>query len=125
MISSTLYLICLTIMAIALGLGVPYVSLYYMIYSNLSGWIAVPLSVLGILVAAAICIVGLGIMEDLPFSTSSSARERVLVERINAYRARQRAMLEELDEISSILKEILKVLKTSTGGYYEEQQAKA
>ena len=43
------------------------------------------------------------------------ARRRELEEKLSAYRARQRAMLEELDEVKRLLEEIRDLLKEGVG----------
>ena len=105
------YLACLVVMVVAMGFGVPYAAIHYMTFHGLSPWIGAPLAVLAMIGAGIVAVVGLGVMEDLPLDLGSSERERLLRERIEAYRARQRAMLEELDEIVSLLREIRDVLR--------------
>ena len=47
--------------------------------------------------------------------SEDAARRRELEERLTAYRARQRAMLEELDEVRKLLEEIRDLLKEGVG----------
>lgn len=115
----SVYILGLVIIILALGMGLPYVALNYMVFHGLSPWIGVPLAIFGILGAGLAIIIGLGMMGEVQFSSWSEKDKiqlRLLSEKISAYRARQRAMLEELDEIVSILKEIRDVLKMASEG---------
>jgi hypothetical protein len=47
--------------------------------------------------------------------SEAAARRRELEEKLTAYRARQRAMLEELDEVKKLLEEIRELLKEGVG----------
>ena len=122
---ASVYILGVVTMVVALGLGLPYVALNYMVFHGLSPWIGVPLAIFGILSAGLAIIIGLGMMEEIPFSNWSEKEKvqlRLLSEKINAYRARQRAMLEELDEMISILKEIRDVLKMTGEGIEHEEE---
>ena len=100
------------IIMIILGFATPFVIIHYMCFHGLSLWVGVPIVILSIIVTGLIGIVGWGILHEIAEETPSySINERILLERINVYRARQRAILEELDEISNTLKDILKILK--------------
>lgn len=125
MLRASVYILGLVAIIVALGLGLPYVALNYMVFHGLSPWIGVPLAIFGLLGAGLAIVIGLGMIGGIQFSSPENERIqlRVLSEKVNAYRARQRAMLEELDEIVSILKEIRDVLTmTSEGGYHEERE---
>lgn len=53
----------------------------------------------------------LGIFEDYTSEDHYEKQAKYLEEKIRAYRARQRAMLEELDEIKKTLEEIRDILR--------------
>ena len=110
---ANLYLFFISTIVIALGLVLPWALIDYTVKYGLSAWISISLSVLGIILAGIIGIVGISTYEDLDYSTSSS--EDILREKIKYYRARQRAMLEDLDEIIVVLKDIAGILESAGG----------
>ena len=98
----------LSLMVIAIGLGVPVASIYFTVHYGFNEVLTGLLSIFAIIGAFVIGIVGIGekIFEPSLESTSSIEREK-----LNMLRASQRATLEELDEIAKILKEIRDALK--------------
>lgn len=72
----------------------------------------------GVVVAALAIIIGFPLALTLRGGEAvgeSLARRRELEEKLAAYRARQRAMLEELDEIKRLLEEVRDLLKEGVG----------
>ncbi len=73
---------------------------------------------IGVVAGAAIAffavVVGVPLLTVVPGSGGRTAREAE--ERLTAYRARQRAMLEELDEVRRLLEEIRDLLKRGVEG---------
>jgi len=67
----------------------------------------------GAVVAFFAIVVGLPTVSGLAFEGRGEPRE--LREKLTAYRARQRAMLEELDEVKRLLEEIRDLLKEGVG----------
>jgi len=124
-VRASIYILGIVAMVVALGFGLPYVALNYMVFHGLSPWIGVPLAIFGMLGAGLAIIIGLGMMGEIQFSSWSEKERiqlRLLSEKINAYRARQRAMLEELDEMVTILREIRDVLKMASEGVGHEER---
>lgn len=56
------------------------------------------------------------VLSDLLGGEAGVKLRRELEEKLTAYRARQRAMLEELDEVKKLLEEIRDLLKEGVGG---------
>jgi len=56
------------------------------------------------------------VLSDLLGREAGVKLRRELEEKLTAYRARQRAMLEELDEVKKLLEEIRDLLKEGVGG---------
>lgn len=94
--------------AIAIGLGVPAVSVYYSITIGFNYIVAGIIAAIALFAAASIAIVGiiLGPLGQVSEDMSISERQKM-----NAMRAHQRATLEELDDIIDVLKDIREVLK--------------
>jgi hypothetical protein len=86
---------------------------------SLAAGIFAPLSIAagGVIAFFAIVIGYALVAEELEGERVSedAARRRELEERLTAYRARQRAMLEELDEVRKLLEEIRDLLKEGVG----------
>lgn len=94
---------------IAIGLGVPAVSVYSFIYFGFSYIVAGIIAAIALFAAAGIAIVGivLGPLGQLFEGPSISERQK-----LDAMRAHQRATLEELDDIIDVLKEVRDVLRS-------------
>lgn len=93
---------------IAIGLGVPGACVYATIFYGFNNVIAAIVAIAGIIVAGGIATVGivLGPLGQVFDEPSSAERER-----LRSMRAHQRATLEELDDIISVLGEIRDALK--------------
>jgi len=111
------------IVVIAFGVVIPLFLAIYTMQGLLTTWFSVPVAivslivagVLGFLVVSAVFIVASEASEK---NIEKYASEELFEEKLRAYRARQRAMLEELDEIKEVLDEIKEVLRR--GGLGEE-----
>ncbi len=115
-----LYMLAVAAIVIALGFGVPYTSIKYMVFYGISGWVAVPIAILAIIVAGIVAIIGFPLAVEYAKEAAGAAGDRVLAEKVKAYRARQRAMLEELDEIVALLREMRNTLSLSEAGSHEQ-----
>ncbi len=93
---------------IAIGLGVPGACVYAAIFYGFNNVIAAIVAIAGIIIAGSIAVVGmvLGPLGQVFDEPSSAERER-----LRSMRAHQRATLEELDDIISVLGEIRDALK--------------
>lgn len=93
---------------IAIGLGVPAVSVYYSINLGFNYIVAGIIAAIALFAAAGIAVVGivLGPLGQLFEGPSISERQK-----LDAMRVHQRATLEELDDIIDVLKDIREVLK--------------
>ncbi|RLE53400.1 MAG: hypothetical protein DRJ26_03400 [Candidatus Methanomethylicota archaeon] len=96
------------LMIIAIGFGVPAVTIYFTVNYSFNEIIAGIICFFSIAGAFVLGIVGLG--EGI-FSFPSEDSSRIYREKLNMLRAHQRATLEELDEIAEILREIRDALK--------------
>ena len=103
----TLTIFVMILPTIAMGLGVPAVSMHY-----LDPLTASIISGLAILFALGLGVVTLTTgIEQLPPEIDKSEREQ-----LKLLRAHQRATLEELDDVIAVLKEIRDILKSVEGG---------
>ncbi len=94
---------------ILLGFGVPAVCVYSSVQYGFNFIVAGIIAGLALLIAGLLAVVGLAIgSETVSDLVSPSEREK-----LNALRADQRATLEEMDDIVTILKEIKDVLKAT------------
>jgi len=94
---------------IAIGFGVPVALVYFSVYHQFNWIAATILGFVALVVAAGLGIIGMAIgSEELPETVSSADTEK-----LNLLRAHQRATLEELDEITAVLKQIRDILKTA------------
>ena len=99
---------------IALGVVFPMFLIHYMVVYGLVWYVALPLIVLSLIGAGILGVVGFAIvLESEPIKTPKS--DRLLAEKLRIMRARQRALLEELDEIVELLREIRDILKSVEG----------
>ncbi len=108
------------IVSIALGVYVP-IKLAELSMEGLSLWLTVPLGLAALAAGGFIGFLGVAVpIIEIIEGREYVFREGVVDERwINAYRARQRAMLEELDEIRDLLVEIRDILRKGMGSDYE------
>jgi len=95
--------------AIAIGLGVPAVCLYYVVNYGFNGLLASIVAFIGVVMGGAVIIVGITAGGMGNGSDSSRRMDR---ERLRNLRAQQSVTLEELEEIAGILVEIRDVLKS-------------
>jgi hypothetical protein len=94
---------------ILLGFGVPAICVYSSVQYGFNSIVAGVIAALALLVAGALAVIGIAIgSESVSDLVSPSEREK-----LNALRADQRATLEEMDDIVTILKEIRDVLKAA------------
>jgi hypothetical protein len=103
-----LTVLCITL----LGFGVSAISIYSSVQYGFNSIIAGIIVVFALVVSGLLAVVdmALGLGRDEVMSNATSSEER---EKLNLLRADQRATLEELDDIVSVLKEIREVLKTA------------
>ena len=95
---------------IFIGFGVPAICVYSSVKYGFNSIISGLIALLALIVAAIIIVVGMAIGSEEVHLDSSKPAEK---ERMNMLRAHQRATLEEMDEINSILKEIKDLLKAT------------
>jgi uncharacterized membrane protein len=95
---------------IAIGLGVPAACIYAAIFYGFNNVVAAIVAISAMIVSCIIGVVGvvLGPLGHVFDEPSSAERER-----LRAMRAHQRAMLEELDDIISVLGEVRDTLKVA------------
>jgi len=95
---------------IAIGFGIPALTLYFTVYHGFDSLIAGIIIFIALLGACALGVVGIAISsEELEYDAGLSSSEK---EKLNMLRAHQRATLEEMDDIVKLLKEIRDILKT-------------
>jgi hypothetical protein len=95
---------------ILIGFGVPAICVYSSIKYGFNYIVSGLIALLALIVAAIIIVVGMAIGSEEVHVDSSRPGEK---EKMNLLRAHQRATLEEMDEINSILKEIRDLLKAT------------
>ncbi len=98
--------------AVAVGLGVPALSLYFSVYHGLNAVIAAIVAIFAIISGGVLGILGVVIGPLGQSDDGISASER---QRLSQMRAHQRATLEELDDVVEVLEEIRDVLKAVEG----------
>jgi hypothetical protein len=95
---------------ILIGFGVPTVCVYFSVFYGFNFIVAGLIALLALIVAGILAIVGMAIgSEEMPSETIKPSER----EKLNIFRAHQRATLEELDDIIEVLKEIKDVLKSA------------
>jgi|Deesub1362A_J573_1020465.scaffolds.fasta_scaffold05866_6 uncharacterized protein YlxW (UPF0749 family) len=98
------------IFVVAIGFGIPALTLYYVVHYAFNSIIAGIIIFISIAAACVLGIVGMAIStEEIEHSGGLSSSE---IEKLNMMRAHQRATLEEMDEIINLLKEIRDLLKS-------------
>ncbi len=95
--------------AIAIGLGVPAVALYFVVNYGFNGLFAAIVAFMGVVMGGSIVIVGITVGG---MGNSFDSSNRLDRERLRNLRAQQSATLEELEEIAGVLVEIRDVLKS-------------
>ena len=93
---------------IAIGLGVPFVCLYFVVNYGFDYWIAGVIAFVAVIVGGCIAIVG---MTAGPLNEDHDYGE-VDRERLRMFRNQQKIALEEMDGMIKILSEIRDALKT-------------
>lgn len=94
---------------ILLGFGVPTLCIYFTVYHGFNFMIAGIIAILALIVAGILALLGVILSsEETQTLEMIKPSER---EKLNLLRARQRATLEELDDITDVLKEIRDLLK--------------
>ncbi len=119
------YIIGTTFSVIAIGFGVPYFSLRAVITHAIPEWMGLIIAVAAILSSAILGIVCYATAATAFEELSSPQRERELEHKLKVYRARQRALLEEFDEIVSLLREMRDILKQAGGETYEGEASES
>jgi len=104
-----LYLIMLGIIILAMGGWIPYVTVNAMLSKQISEIVGIIIILITVGAAFLISAVSVGLYSEIKESEDYTTEVR---EWITIYRARQRALLEELDEIVQLLREIRDVLKS-------------
>jgi hypothetical protein len=95
---------------ILIGFGVPTVCVYFSVMYQFNSLVAGIIALLALIVAGILAIIGIAIgSEEVPSETIKPSER----EKLNLFRAHQRATLEELDDIIEVLKEIKDVLKSA------------
>jgi len=95
--------------AIAIGLGVPAVALYFVVNYGFNALLAAIVAFMGVVMGGSIVIVGITVGG---MGNSFDSSNRLDRERLRNLRAQQGATLGELEEIAGVLVEIRDVLKT-------------
>jgi len=95
--------------AIAIGLGVPAVALYFVVNYGFNALLAAIVAFIGVVMGGSIVIVGITVGG---MGNSFDSSNRLDRERLRNLRAQQSATLGELEEIAGVLVEIRDVLKT-------------
>ena len=95
--------------AIAIGLGVPAVALYFVVNYGFNALLAAIVAFMGVVMGGSIVIVGITVGG---MGNSFDSSNRLDRERLRNLRAQQSATLEELEEIAGVLVEIRDVLKS-------------
>jgi len=101
------------ISVIITGLAIPALTLYFTVYHGFDSLIAGIVIFISLCIAGGLGVIGMAIStEELEYSGGLSSAE---TEKLNMMRAHQRAMLEEMDDVIELLKEIRDILKTVEG----------
>ncbi len=96
------------ISTIAIGLGVPFVCLYFVVNYGFDHWIAGAIAFIAVLVGGGIMIVG---MTAGPLSEEEDFGE-IDRERLTVLRNQQKGVLEEMDDMVKVLTDIRDALKS-------------
>jgi len=96
------------ISTISIGLGVPFVCLYFVVNYGFDYWVAGIIAFMAVLVGGGIIIVG---MTAGPLSEEGDYGE-IDRERLRILKSQQMAALEEMDDMVNILSEIRDALKS-------------
>ena len=104
------FTLVVAVLTLGLGLVLPLKLFEFAAAGVLEGWIAALLAALALVAAGVIGVVGLGTSFVL-FEEEAERAEVSKPPSLVAYRARQRAMLEELDEAVELLREIRDILQ--------------
>jgi hypothetical protein len=95
---------------ILIGFGVPTISIYFSVYHGFNFVAAGLIALTALIVAGVLAVIGIAVgSEEIP-SESLKPSER---EKLSLLRAHQRATLDELDDVISLLKDIRDVLKAA------------
>ena len=97
----------ISLIIIMIGFGVPAVSIYLSVMYNFNFIASSVISVMALIGAG---ILGLTAFSMGLFADYSTKLKSSTVDKLNLFRAHQRATLEELDDIISVLEEIKKLL---------------
>lgn len=98
------------LIVILLGFGVPALSIYFSVFHGFNVLVAGLIAIFALIVAGILVVIGLAIgSEELPSEKIKPSE----MEKLNLFRAHQRATLEELDDIIVILREIRDLLKAA------------
>jgi hypothetical protein len=95
---------------ILIGFGVPAICIYSSIAYGFNYIVSGLVAFIALVIAGIVVVLGIAIGSEEIHVDSSRPSEK---ERMNLLRANQRATLEEMDEINSILKEIRDLLKAT------------
>jgi len=108
-LAKTAALVALSI--ITIGFGVPALSIYYSVFYGFNSILAGIVIIVALTIAGGLGFFGIvtGPLGHVDFGGPSAAEK----EKLNMMRAHQRATLEELDDIITILKDIRDVLKAT------------
>lgn len=104
------FALMVAVLTLGIGLVLPLKLFEFVAAGALEGWVAALLTALALIAAGVIGVVGLGSSFVL-FEKEAEKTEVSKPPSLVAYRARQRAMLEELDEAVELLREIRDILR--------------
>jgi len=120
---SAIAIVGAAVVVFGLGVVVPVMLAKYTVEGGLSLWFSVPVAIVSILGAGLLGLLGLAIpVLELTEREEQAVESEVYEEKLRAYRARQRAMLELLDEIETTLGEIKDILERGGLGYEGEEK---
>jgi len=112
--SAVAYMLVVGVVGFSMGFLLPY---YLVIHGHAASVGGLLLAIIAVVAAAGTVFLCLVVAEEWLFTETPSLKEvaevRKMQEALSAYRARQRAMLEDLDEIVELLREIRDVLKSA------------
>lgn len=102
-----------SLMVVAIGFGVPAAAMYFTVRYGFNEIVTGVISFIAVVAASLAAVVGAG---TGIFEARLEGGVRLEREKLNLFRAQQRAMLEELDEIVKLLDEIRNVLRSAQEG---------
>jgi len=112
--SAIAYMLVVGVVGFSMGFLLPY---YLVVHGHTASVGGLLLAILSVVAAAGTVFLCLVVAEDWLFTEEPSLKDvaevRRMQEALRAYRARQRAMLEDLDEIVRLLREIRDVLRSA------------